>query len=359
MKIRLQNMIDVMLFSDIVNGKLNPSLKKYNNPTNLSKLIHNSQIQKFTITSFDDFNLTFDYSIFGFKNKEDFKIRKVTKRLTNQTEVSILPEKIYELQDDFIIPEFPSIKVNTFIHLIVDEFERIKIRAERKHDLLTSEKHLNFYCKKNIQKTKKIFYDARSYLGKFNDKENLEDFFILFVLCQFLIRTILFYQKHFKHFIDFKLDDEQNLYAELYAKAFNGNLDFIFKYGLMGFTEQKKRSHENEKSLNDLETTVETFLNSCESGDCFCKNIVKVGWYGQINTLVDALEQVFYSKYTNEIKGSEVSRGLILSIICVYFSKNGKGSMSPHTIRTCTNIDRTDKRIKEGSPKRLSIKLEE
>ena len=41
------------------------------------------------------------------------------------------------------------------------------------------------------------------------------------------------------------------------------------------------------------------------------------------------------------------------------FSKNGKGSMSPHTIRTCTNIDRTDKRIKEGSPKRLSIKLEE
>ena len=157
MKIRLQNMIDVMLFSDIVNGKLNPSLKKYNNPTNLSKLIHNSQIQKFTVASFDDFNLTFDYSIFGFKNKEDFKIRKVTKRLTNQTEVSILPEKIYELQDDFIIPEFPSIKVNTFIHLIIDEFERIKIRAERKHDLLTSEKHLNFYCKKNIQKTKKIF----------------------------------------------------------------------------------------------------------------------------------------------------------------------------------------------------------
>jgi hypothetical protein len=359
MKNRPQNMIDVMLFSDIVNGKLNPSLKKYNNPTNLSKLIHNSQIQKFTVTSFDDFNLTFDYSIFGFKNEDDFKIKKVKKRLTNQTEVSILPEKIYELQEDFTFPDFPSLKVNTFIHLIVDEFERIKTRADRKHDLLTSEKHLNFYSKKNIQKTKKIFHDAKNCLGKLNEKENLEDFFILFVLCQFLIRTILFYQKHFKHFIDFKLDDEQDLYAELYAKAFNGNLEFIFKYGLMGFNEQKKRSHENEKSLNDSETIVETFLNSCESGDCFCKNIAKVGWYGQINTLVDALEQVIYSKYTNEIKGSEVSRGLILSIICVYFSKNGKCPMSPHTIRTCTNIDRIDKRLKEDSSKRLHISIKE
>ena len=359
MNCRLQNMIDVRLYSEIVSGKLHPSLTKFKNEKNLSKLIIDSQIQKILINNDnglgEDFIRDFDFNNYGFKSSEDFRIKKTMKKTQSQIEFTINPTKVYTLQEDYDIPIYLSNKVNTFIALIVDEFERIKTRAERKHDLLTSEKHLNFYCKKNIQKIKKIFHDAKNCLDKFKEKENLEDFFIIFILSQFLIRTILFFQKHFKHFIDFRLDNDQELYGELYAKAFYGNQEFIFKFGLMGFSEHKKRSQENEKGRNIFENEPATFLNESKSECNHCKHIIKVGWFGQINILIDSLEQVFCSPHTNEIRGSKVVRDLIQAIICIYISKKGIEPMSPSSIRTTTNIDRIDKRLKEGSPKRLHI----
>ena len=358
MQPKLHTMIDVLLFSEIVSGKLNPSLKKYNIPNNLTRLIFQAQTQKVLLGNDDELS-DFDSSIYGFKNQQDCRIKKVNTKNTKTYEIALIPTKIYELQEDFSMPEFPSPKVNTFISLITDEFERIKTRAEQKHDLLTSDKQLNFYCKKNLQKVKKIFHDAKNCLDKSNHNENLDDFFILFVLCQFLIRTILFYQKHFKHFIDFRLDEAQELYAELYAKALNGNLEFIFKYGLIGFQASEKRSQKNEKGLNSFENDLETILNNGESEFCMCGQLKKVGWYGQINTLIDALEQVFWSQHTNETKGSTVVRDLIQAIICVCFYKNGIEPMSPNSIRTTTNINRIDKRLKEDSPKRLHISIKE
>lgn len=173
----------------------------------------------------------------------------------------------------------------------MDEFERVKIRAERKLEITDDRKDLAIYAEKHIAKLKKLFYDAKTLL---KDNHHRDDIYILLALSMVLIRTIIFYQKMFKQFINTIPDNADQLKSELFSNIALGRLKVLFDMRGSQCCSFIKKSYLQEHDTEDscLEephaNKAKTFSEKKSlQQDKDLQTFHPAKWHGQLNVLAD------------------------------------------------------------------------
>ncbi|MEI6767187.1 MAG: hypothetical protein WCM76_16275 [Bacteroidota bacterium] len=353
----------VHLFEELIQGRYRPFLPKYSDNSNLQNIILEAQTRTVSVLikgqDVDEFIAETDFLSFGFKDESDFDIIKKSVP-GGKTEISVVPMKAYAGREVLDIPSFTSFKTNIFLELIMDEFERLKIRAEKKFEQTVDRKELTVYAEKHIVKTKLLLYDAKLHL---NDNHSRDDIYILLALSMVLINTILFYQKLFKPFLSITPETREQLKSELFSSIALGRLKALFDMRGSEYCTFIKKSYLGKPCSDDC-NTADTNENGAETFSEKKSSQQEQGspkfypgvWNGQINVLMDIFIQI-----TEEIKVSDKPlfdtspENLRAIIMEVFLDKYGK-RLSYHTVNTNLKSYRTDKRIKANSPKKINIK---
>lgn len=361
----MSDRIHIKVYEEILSGKLSPTLPRFNMTTDPVKLVKEANTLKLAIVSskigISEVLEDSDYTSLGYKTPidYDFHVRNID---GGRSEISIFPTTVYELMEIIDIPQFISSKSNAFGILITDQFERIKIRAEKMLEMDINSETAMLYAARNIQKAKKLFHDAKILLKHLQAKQDGEDFYIIFVLSIFLVRTILFYQKMFRPFIQGKPDTETQLKAELYDCISLRHLSRMYKLTDSDYCEFLKKSHAEKSGVceqeaseyraNDEETFLQKKSHVVESDT---PHYPKIQWNGQINVLVDVLLQM---KEEHKVSGKPLlgaSYETLKNFLVANFCDKHGNDLSPHTIRTILQPQRTDKRLHPESAKRIDI----
>ena len=157
MDLKLFNRIHTSLYEEILKGKFKPSLPRFDNDDSLKILFTEAQTLKLTFN--EEIYIRYmeevpDMKEYGFKSPEHFTYTIKDGKKNGNWELTIIPLSQYKLRDNIQIPIYPTAKAKEFSHLICDEFERIKIRAEYVMEQIESRNKLNLYAIKNITKAK-------------------------------------------------------------------------------------------------------------------------------------------------------------------------------------------------------------
>jgi len=123
---------------------------------------------------------------------------------------------------DIDIPPPPGLKAEYFLSLIELEFEKIKYRAKKVLETAVKEEQLSLFSNKNIQRLKEIAGQAHtlSKMVKPKSKDTLDDpdYYVIYILKTYIIRSILFYQKLFQPYLKTPIQDEFELGTSLYGQ---------------------------------------------------------------------------------------------------------------------------------------------
>lgn len=369
MSSQIKNRIEVNVYEEILNGNLRPYLDKYYNKNELDNLIKRAQTQSFLVSD-DEFNFMdhldyIDYKSYGFRDVHDFKI-EYRKKVGINTEVFLIPTAIYEFQNcDFEFTNEASYKVKKFIELIGDNLERIRTKAEWVFENSSESVNLDIYSKKNIQRTNRLLFDAKKEMDFRRKKNDWETCQILFFLCEYLIQTILFFQEHFKIFLNNKSECKYKLYRELYQFCICGNLfkllnQLIFEQtkpmdkSLVEFNSDSNSIYNiskiiKGKTLSEIDNNI--FVAS--SGNYFEHK--KLIWNGQINVLADVILQLTEASNPDGSMVLEASKDQLGDFLINNFLDKDGHPMSKHTLNTLLKPSRTDKRLKPDSPRKINI----
>jgi hypothetical protein len=362
---KIFDQIHIKLYEEIISGRFNPTHTRYANPDVLKGLVEEANTMRVALLpagenpqNFIDAN---DFTLFGYITVTDFDL-DIRPQNNGKQEIYIRPVKVYELKEMIDIPYFNSFKCTSFLELMGDEFERIKIRAEKILEMANDEKATRAYASKHVQKAKKMFHDAKRLLRELQAKDNPEDIYIIFALNLYIVRTILFYQKMFKPYLKHEPDTEEKLIHEVLKELSLKKLCSLFPSDKSSYCNYVKKSY-IEKSSN-TESVVQEAQTEQEK-DSEAKKSIQAGqgkwpyspgrWSGQVNALVDVFIQL-----TEEIKISgrpvfEMHDEDLLNFILTNFrDKQGK-ELSFYTLRTLLDKTRADKRLHPQSPKRIDV----
>lgn len=290
----LAHTMHVHIFGELIKGRFQPSQAKFSNPEELKNLVAEAQTNTVTVLPAgkdpDEYIAETDFLAFGFKEEADFDV--IQKDLgSGRTAIIVVPTRIYEGCEVLDIPAYTSFKVNIFLELIMDEFERVKIRAEKKLENTDDRRVLAVYAEKHIAKLKKLFYDAKVLL---NGNHHRDDIYILLSLSMVLIRTILFYQKMFKQFLATPPDNQEQLKSELFSSIALGRLKVLFDMRGSQYCSFIKKSYLQEQDTEDCcldeprANKAETFSEKKSlHQDKDIQAFHPAKWHGQLNVLAD------------------------------------------------------------------------
>ncbi len=357
--------IHIKLYEEILTGKFNPTQSKFSNPETLRNLVEDANTLCIAILPMDENHKEYidskDFTTIGYHSESDFNF-EIRQKNNKLQEIYIKPVRIYELKEVFDIPYFNSYKCVSYLELMGDEFERIKIRAEKILEKTNDENLIRAYANKHIQIAKKLFHDAKRTLVEAQKTNNPEDIYIFFALNLFIVRTILLYQQMFKPYLKQEPDSEVLLFHEVLKELSLRKLCSLFPTNKSGYCNYVKKSFVEKSML--FEGMVDE--SQTEQGKDFSQKKSSHTLQGklpyapvkcncQINVFVDILIQL-----TAEIKVSgnpilEITEEDLLNFILTNFrDKQGK-EFSYYTIHTLLKKDRVDKRIHPQSPKRIDV----
>jgi len=357
--------IHVIVYNEIVNGKFNPCQPRNNKQDILKNLVFEANTQRVALLPASenpsDYIEATDFLYFGYKKAKDLDID--IKTATNgKHEIIIKPVKVYDLLEVIDIPQFVSFKCNSYVEFMGDEFERIKIRAEWMLDNCVDSKEIKAYALKNVQKAKKIFYDAKRALREVQKTENPEDVYIFFALNLFVVRTIMFYQKMFKPYLTLQPDTEEILFHEVIKELSLKKLCTLFPCGKSGYGEYIKKSFieiaaQTEGAVQEDPASYEkTFADERSQPVTTGKaKYERIKVNGQINVLVDVFIQMMEKIELEKGMFLETTRENLRDFMVANFKdKNGK-PYSYYTLNTYLKPDRTDKHIADNSPRKIDL----
>jgi len=357
--------IHINIYSEIVNGKYNPCQSKFNKPEVLRNLVIEANTVKAASLPASENPSEYventDFLAFGYKKVKDYEVE--IKPISNgKHEIIIKPTRIYDLLEVMDIPQFVSLKCNSFVEFMGDEFERVKVRADWVLENSNDEKVVASYAVKHVQKAKKIFYESKRLLREVQKTDNPEDIYIFFALNLFVVRTILFYQKMFRPYLTLPPDTEEHLFHEVIKELSLRKLCTLFPCGKSGYGDYIKKSFieragqtesvVNETPVEYSETVSEEKSQPVTVGTTKYERI-KVN--GQINVLVDVFIQMLEEIEVPEGKFLETSRENLQDFLIASFKDKNDKAFSLYTIRTILKPYRTDKHIKKESPRRIDL----
>ena len=144
---KLHNRIELSIYERIIKGDLRPQLSKYDIDENRKDFV--KQLNKVKINKKESEKLfDIDFKSLGFYSESDFEVIKEQNYRRNKVEQYIVPTKYYQLDDSEKHQSFKSPKVNDYLVLIFDEFERIKIRIDYAHETIAEKGKIEIYARK-------------------------------------------------------------------------------------------------------------------------------------------------------------------------------------------------------------------
>lgn len=357
--------IHINVYDEIACGKYNPCLAVNNKPEVLRDLVFDANTIKIVSVSAHEnpyeFIENIDFLSYGYKNDNDYEF-EIKHVCGGKQDVMLKPTRVYDLLEVIDIPQYISFKCSSYIDFMGDEFERIKIRAEKILENANDEKLIRMYACKHIQKAKKIFYEAKRQLREVQKSEYPEDVYIFFVLNLFVIRTILFYEKMFRPYLNITPDTEELLFHEVLKELSLRKLCALFPCGKTGYGEYIKRSfigkatQPDADELQNIIVPEKTFVSEQSHTGTAGKNSherIKVN--GQINVFVDLFVQLLEEIEVQEGMFLETTRENLQAFLVANFKDKNDKAFSMFTIQTLLKPYRTDKHIKKGSPRRIDL----
>jgi hypothetical protein len=377
---KLHQQTDLLVYEEISSGRLNPWLPETGDSSFLQNLVISANTKMFCTCNLEEdlesIIENFDITGLGYHFREDAEIvvRQNSKKMLH--ELVARPKRIYPLEDLFDIPEPPDKKSAFFLALIGDEFERVKIRANKVLKSTRKRKHLALFAHKNIQRAKKIQYDVRYMLSKthkpWSSVTDCPDAYVIYILEVFMARIITFYQQLFEPFILAFPKDERPmnaipvtpvyinhpyLYRDIPSKLdeYNFQMDgSIFDHQFMRQVDKLKDISEPNPGyvVNPGNNHIEkkSFQQNQPSGEG-----TRLKWHGQLNVLVDIMLQLTSSHKINSRPVLEATPDeLRLFIRENFLDKDGR-EISPYTLNTYLKPYRDDKRLHPDSPKRIDM----
>jgi hypothetical protein len=271
-----------------------------------------------------------------------------------------------------------------------DEFERIKIRADKFHAEAENKEKLQLYASRHIIKSRALFNDTKILLKENREKGNAEYCYIFYALGLFLIKTMKLYQEMFSLIIESSKDNEASLTFELHkampikqlfkllntkelcnhgrqknahptiiGKNSHCSSEINIKYGI---PDEHMVAHPSGKCLNSNDNT-QPFTGECErkltknAHPCgqSMKTYSKMKWNGQLNVLADIFRQLSETEVEPDMPILETTIENLRNFILNNFSDRNGNDLSFHTIRTLLNNNTSNRLVHPESPKRIKI----
>lgn len=348
------NKIFLNVYDEMVSGALRPELFGATRRILLDNLIFKAnkvKIDSVEISSDLSSFSEMDFRFLGFKSCSDYIITTNESKCLGKKDVFVESVVKYKLKELIDLPRFSSLKCNCFIELLGDEFERIKIRSEWVLSNISHEKVIRSYANRHLQKSKKLYHDARLYLIETCEKKDQDNVYIVFSLNIFLIRTILFFQKFFRPFIfNSKTETEEMLVSELIHDVKLCKLGALFSCnGRRNCIYHQQQSKGIPEECNETDSS-ESLSDSQNSG-----KPDQIRFNGQINVLVDIFIQLFEELKIDGKPVIETNYKQLEDFLVRNFVDKAGKPLSRQTIITILKPYRVDKRLNPQSRRRVNI----
>lgn len=353
--------VDVRVYELIIKGKLRPTLQMYSRVENLDRLIRLSQrihVATFPKTASIQRQIKqIDISAFGFIEPEHATV--IQERNENdEIEIYLEPEKTYEGFSDYGVPRVTSMKSTVFCELIIDEFERIKIRGGKFIELAKKESQVDFYAIKNLHKSQQLLEAAKRILTDLSKKEDRENLFIYYILGDFLIRTIDFFsQMSAKACKKLKKTTEMMDY-ELIIASIGGKIKDFFKQTLTFF--DKSSNFPRPVNKGNQDASISKSVDIVDVGNSITLEMLEkfIGfatWHGPVNVLGDALNQMLYPKDPAKSGYLEAEVKELAKFISVFVVNSFKEHLKASYLEGLLRPGNPTRKLKSDSEKRIII----
>lgn len=364
----LHKQLHIYIFHEMVKGRYNPCMINKNQHETLNSLVIKANTSKVASLLINEkpeqFAENNDLTVLGYKSTSDYEI-EIRKQPDEKCDLYVKPLFIYELNDPIDIPKFNGFKTNCYLEFMGDEFERIKVRAEKLFCSGTRDIGIRDYATRHVQLTKNLFYETKLLLRNILRKNNSEDIFIVYALNLFLVKTILFYQDAFKTHLATRPDIEGQLNNEVYKELPLRKLfDLISEENSQNNSNTKKSFVVNTLCAEAIPSEIPVINEKTVSGKKTqqaaqgIQAFERIKVNGQINVLVDVFFQMLRKKAIKddkEITFIETTPENLHDFILACFKDNNDKSFSWHTIHTYLKPYRSDKHIKDGSKRKIDI----
>jgi hypothetical protein len=352
--------IDFIVYNQVIKGQFNP--------TKASKTVSKSALQLVTAANTcivysastkkeaNSFLDSFDLTSLGYKSGADLEILNTNDSDPEIFRVIIKPQSIYSLSEDLSLPDPPEEKSKKYLDFFIDEFERIKIRAEKNMHTALSKDDIQFYAFRNLQLLHKLNDDSRNLFNLMYSSSGYQfqqsDIFILYILNLFIIRCIIFYGKLFKPFLNENLPYESEL-----RKKFHDQIPHIYKYPWILFqpppVNEKFNNHNSQSQLNNFTQEYQKVSLSEESEihDNLIKEaseIYDLKGSIQLNCKSNVfLAEIFKMIHDNRYNGNSmisVEHKKLIKLIS-YYAKDIEGNLlNPSTVNSVIKPSNSKKR---------------
>ena len=322
---KLHKQIDVAIFNELTKKEYYEDQKPNTQKALLKKIekIHYPKI------NLNEFNIDRQKEIenikaeeFGFRDRKDFNFEFTQNILSNSAQLRLIPLTIYEMVDKADMPELENTKTIGYCMLVADAVERIKLRAENTLKVVSKNKDIRLYARKNIRIAYKIFAESKKFLELSQKRKNHGDIQIAFIQNRFIIHLICFLQDLFGDFCS-SIKSEEELRNSLY--------ELIDLRTCMEMSEKKGNPSSGLK---------------IEKG-------ALLRWNGQVNTLVTLFYDLSNNQITNSKSLLEANVEDIKFLLTNFFTDKKGDFIKDSTIDTYMKEYRDDKRAK--GKKRIEI----
>lgn len=366
---KLHNQLNSNLFEKIIKGNFRPYREYTDDKCKTDDLWKTAQqltlIYNYDIISeFKSRNK--DMTKYGFLKPTHYTF-DIKKLGNSKFWVQIKPTEIYELREEIDVEFLQTGRIKLFTSLIIDEYERCKIRATHFFNSTNDPIELETYAKKNIQITKNQFDDVQVLIPALIKNNNFESAYIIGVLGFFIIRKLKFVSNLFLSFYKAEMASPEELNIKLYKLAFAGAKEFskfylqsegtfLKDWGLLGI--HPSYTHNNQdlgKSCTGLHCLFDQIQEYDDPNEDDNNLVIKekIKWNGQINALVDLFQQFIQELKVNGNPLIESPLEVLGDFFITNFKDRKGKNLSKQTIMTLLKPSRSDKRIHPESPNRI------
>lgn len=324
------------IFEEILHGRLKPVNLITEGHDILSNLIEFANSKEILIPKdeLEQFKkqITSNHTKLGYRCLNDMIIITGPADIIENVLIKIIPANSYLIGNTFKddIEEPPDTNSMYYLKLMIDEFERIKIRACR---LLHIDENTRQTKKTILNNLKQIEHQLRevtaiSKIAHHDESSNPIDIYVLDTLKKFVVKTIRFYYTvHDPHLWRYK-KESLKLIKECDQISFPGIVNYIINKEVV--------SQNRPLEVNDPETKYKC-------------NKQTLQWNGKLNHLATIFFELQEKGFINRSKHERNKTNMdLVDFIHQHFLDNNGQSISKDTLKTYLNPNKPDKRSKKS-----------
>ncbi len=350
--IQIHSEQEFRIYGEILHSRLQPFKPQFNDRELLSELIEYANTREIVINiaehDLNKFLNSIDYNWLGYRGPNDYiaNIRSGNKPET--AVIQIVPDKHYLLGDmmENDIEKPPCFKSKCYLRLIIDEFERIKIRACCLLNSVEDVDQLKLLALKILRIAEYLLRETSAFchylLIPEDDNHKHSLYYINDCLKKFIIKSIRFYYRLFDPYITEYCGQSKKLINNIDRATSSDCIKYIYQDNFDQYLEEpisKEGSQINKNTSSPIIQWNEKInLLTSLFYDLLEKGVISIH---------DSKNPNKNSKVSEASKQSETNMKLVKILYDNFLDNNGK-RLSKDTLRTYLNPNRPDKRSKKS-----------